>query len=208
MCGISCAITLRGHRPLCGGDRSTLSKTLDNSLETIKHRGPDANGQWISKNGRIGMLQHSSPMRSASTHVTNTTIVALGHNRLAIVDLNPDAEQPFHDPEGDVHAVVNGELYGHDEIREELSAKGYKFKSKCDSEIAIFLYKEHGLSFLSHLRGEFSLCLYDSKAQLFIAACDRYAIKPLYYTVHAGNLLVSLGFLKTYMSSASYCDAF
>jgi asparagine synthase (glutamine-hydrolysing) len=116
---------------------------------------------------------------------------ALGHNRLAIVDLTPEAEQPFHDTEGHIHAVVNGELYGHNEIREELRAKGYEFRSKCDSEIAIYLYKEHGLSFLAQLRGEFSLCLYDSKSQLFIAACDRYAIKPLYYTIHKGNLLVS-----------------
>jgi asparagine synthase (glutamine-hydrolysing) len=115
---------------------------------------------------------------------------ALGHNRLAIVDLNPEAEQPFHDTEGDVHAVVNGELYGYDETREQLSAKGYKFRSKCDSEIVVFLYKEHGLSFLTRLRGEFALCLYDSKTQMFVAACDRYAIKPLYYTIHKGSLLV------------------
>jgi hypothetical protein len=127
--------------------------------------------------------------------------LALGHNRLAIVDLNPEAEQPFHDPEGDVHAVVNGELYGYNEIREQLITKGYKFRSKCDSEIAIYLYKEYGLSFLSHLRGEFSLCLYDSKSQLFVAACDRYAIKPLYYTVHEGNLLVS----KRYTNNYRYC---
>ena len=123
-------------------------------------------------------------------HVTNST-TALGHNRLAIVDLNPEGEQPFHDIEGDVHAVVNGELYGYEAIREQLITKGYQFKSKCDSEIAIYLYKEHGLSFLSHLRGEFSLVLYDSKSQMVIAGCDRYAIKPLYYTIHEGSLLVS-----------------
>jgi hypothetical protein len=50
----------------------------------------------------------------------NSYHLALGHNRLAIVDLNPEAEQPFHDAEGDVHAVVNGELYGYNEIREQL----------------------------------------------------------------------------------------
>ena len=116
--------------------------------------------------------------------------VALGHNRLAIVDLNPEGEQPFHDSQGTVHAVVNGELYGYEEIRENLSREGYKFKSRSDSEIALALYKKHGLSFLSHLRGEFSLCLYDSLAQTFVAACDRYAIKPMYYTVVDGKLLV------------------
>jgi asparagine synthase (glutamine-hydrolysing) len=110
---------------------------------------------------------------------------------LAIVDLNPEGEQPFHDEDGNIHAVVNGELYGYEEIRDRLSRKGYKFTSRSDSEIALALYKEHGLSFLPHLRGEFSLCLYDSEAQIFIAACDRYAIKPMYYTIIDGKLLVS-----------------
>lgn len=54
MCGISCAVTLRGHHALCGG-RTALSKTLDESLNTIQHRGPDSNGQWISDNERVGM---------------------------------------------------------------------------------------------------------------------------------------------------------
>jgi asparagine synthase (glutamine-hydrolysing) len=89
-----------------------------------------------------------------------------------------------------VHAVVNGELYGYEAIREELSGEGYVFKSRSDSEIALALYKKHGLAFLQRLRGEFSLCLYDSRAQMFVAACDRYAIKPMYYTVLEGKLLV------------------
>lgn len=73
-----------------------------------------------------------------------------------------------------------------------MKKKGYRFVSQTDSEIALALYKEHGISFLSHLRGEFALCLYDSKAQLFIAVCDRYAVKPMYYTVHDGKILVSI----------------
>ncbi|EUC46178.1 hypothetical protein COCMIDRAFT_36138 [Bipolaris oryzae ATCC 44560] len=169
MCGITCAVALRGHGPLLAGDRAALSTTLEKSLDTIKHRGPDANGHWISEDCRV----------------------ALAHNRLAIVDLNPEGEQPFHDAEGTVHAVVNGELYGYEEIREELSREGYKFKSRSDSEIALALYKKHGMSFLEYLRGEFSLCLYDSLAKVVIAACDRYAIKPMYYTILDGKLLVA-----------------
>ncbi|KAF1847896.1 glutamine-hydrolyzing asparagine synthase [Cucurbitaria berberidis CBS 394.84] len=148
---------------------NVIAFLLNESLDKIKHRGPDAKGQWISKGQRV----------------------ALGHNRLAIVDLNPEAEQPFHDLDGNIHAVVNGELYGYEKIRDEMSLRGYQFRSKCDSEIAVALYKEYGLSFLSHLRGEFSLCLYDSQSQTFIAACDRYAIKPLYYTTSNGMLLIA-----------------
>jgi asparagine synthase (glutamine-hydrolysing) len=97
--------------------------------------------------------------------------------------LSPEAEQPFHSEDGRVHAVVNGELYDHDRIRTALQAKGHVFQSACDSEIVIALYAEYGLGFLSHLRGEFTLCLYDAHSQTFYAAVDRYSIKPLFYTV-------------------------
>ncbi|KAF2759253.1 asparagine synthase [Pseudovirgaria hyperparasitica] len=179
MCGISCAVTLKsatrnGRAAVYAQDhlateRTYLSDRLNESLEKIKHRGPDARGQWISDDCRV----------------------ALGHNRLSIIDLSPEAEQPFHDPEECIHVVVNGELYGHDAIREDLIRGGHSFKSQCDSEIVVALYKEHGLSLLSRLRGEFAFSLYDSRTKLFMAANDRYGIKPLYYTVQHGRLLVA-----------------
>ena len=116
----------------------------------------------------------------------------MGHVRLAINDLSEDGAQPFHDAEETIHAVVNGELYDHERIRQELTDKfGYIFKSHCDCEIVIALYKFYGLSFLSQLRGEFALCLYDSRTRYFIAARDRYGIKPLFYTVVEGRLLIA-----------------
>jgi asparagine synthase (glutamine-hydrolysing) len=75
--------------------------------------------------------------------------------------------------------VVNSELYEHDRIRAELKWKtGYKFKSRSDCEIVITLYEYYGMSFLSHLRGEFALCLFDERNQIFVAARDRYGTKP------------------------------
>lgn len=185
MCGISCAVAWRGSGPLYSS-RDMLNDTLDQSLDSIKHRGPDGKGKWISNDLRVGKL----PASNSQNYIAYSTTPALSHNRLAIVDLNPEAEQPFHDADNNVHAVVNGELYGYEKIMEDLRAKGHTFRSKCDSEIAVALYKEHGISFLSHLRGEFSLCLYDSKTKIIIAACDRYAVKPLYYTIVEGKLLV------------------
>ena len=106
--------------------------------------------------------------------------------------MSPDGEQPFHDPENTVHAVVNGELYDHDRIRQELiDTTGYKFRGHSDCEIVVALYKIHGTSFLSHLRGEFALCLYDSKTKFFLAARDRYGIKPLFWTIANGRLLIA-----------------
>lgn len=86
---------------------------------------------------------------------------------------------------------MNGELYGYESIRSSLIAKGHTFHSNCDSEIVIALYKEYGISFLAYLRGEFALSLYDSASQFFIAATDRYGVKPLFYTVVEGRLLVA-----------------
>jgi asparagine synthase (glutamine-hydrolysing) len=60
MCGIISAVTLRGHKPACG-DHESLSKAVDESLDTIKHRGPDSKGQWISEDGRVGMSDSYRP---------------------------------------------------------------------------------------------------------------------------------------------------
>lgn len=103
-----------------------------------------------------------------------------------------EGNQPFHTPDDTIHCVVNGEIYDHDRIREELIQEfGYKFKGHSDSEVVLALYKHYGLSFLSHLRGEFALCIYDEEQELFIAARDRYGIKPLFWTVVDGRLLVA-----------------
>ena len=116
----------------------------------------------------------------------------MGHVRLAINDLSPDGEQPFHSSDGYVHAVVNGELHEADAAREQLRKDtGYVFKGKSDCEIVIALYQLHGTSFLKYLRGEFALCLYDSRTKFFLAARDRYGIKPLFYAQHNRSLLVA-----------------
>lgn len=112
--------------------------------------------------------------------------------RLAINDLSSDGAQPFHDEDGVIHAVVNGELYDHEKIRASLALEyGVQFVGQSDCEIVVALYKHYGISFLSHLRGEFSLCLFDERTGFFLAARDRYGIKPLFYTISEGRLLVA-----------------
>lgn len=86
--------------------------------------------------------------------------------------------------------MVNGELYGYESYRTAL-ANEFEFRGHSDCEIVIALYQHYGLSFLSHLRGEFALILWDARRQLFFAARDRYGIKSLYYTVVDGRLLVA-----------------
>ncbi|KAI9692564.1 MAG: hypothetical protein M1822_006795 [Bathelium mastoideum] len=170
MCGISCIVALSGTPVPKRPEYTSLENDLRKSLNTIRHRGPDAIGTWSSRNKRVG----------------------LGHARLAINDLSPAGEQPFVDKDGVIAAVVNGELYDHESIRARLSEEtGVEFQSTSDCEIVIALYKRYGLSFLDHLRGEFALCLYDATQECFIAVRDRYGIKPLFYTIQNGRLLVA-----------------
>ncbi|KAI8639064.1 asparagine synthetase [Parasitella parasitica] len=141
---------------------------LDTALQYIHHRGPDSRGTYMSPDGRC----------------------ALGHVRLSIIDL-AGGQQPLGNTSGKIQSVVNGELYDFERIRDELQEKGHRFCTKSDSEIALHLYEEYDLGFLEHLRGEFALNIYDAKKNRFIAARDRYGIKPLYYTVFNGTLLVA-----------------
>lgn len=140
----------------------------------------------------------------------------MGHVRLAINDLTPDGAQPFHSSDRTIHAVVNGEFYDYEKIRHDLGRRAnYHFTSHSDSELVIALYSYYGLDFVHHLRGEFSCVLFDEPQQLFIAVRDRYGIKPLFWTVQQGRLLVAaeikafipLGWTKREWDVRSILDA-
>lgn len=119
-------------------------------------------------------------------------LLALGHARLAINDLSDFGIQPFHSNMDDIHVVVNGEIYLSDEEHDAEKLDDYhEFKGGSDAEVVIPLYQKYGIDFLSKLRGEFALILYDSKRQLCVAARDRYGIKPLFWTVLRNRLLLS-----------------
>jgi asparagine synthase (glutamine-hydrolysing) len=91
-----------------------------------------------------------------------------------------------------VHAVVNGEVYDYDNVRARISSiSDYPFKGRSDSELVVALYLIYGRSFLHQLRGEFSLVIYDERSRTFLAARDRYGIKPLFYTRQDGRILVA-----------------
>ncbi|KAE8420593.1 hypothetical protein BDV36DRAFT_281284 [Aspergillus pseudocaelatus] len=160
MCGISAFLSHTGEASSnkhFEAQAQHVAAELENSLNIVSHRGPDARGRWFSDDYQVG----------------------LGHVRLSIIDLSPSKNQPFHDETNSIHTVVNGELYDHKHYRAQLA------------KIVIALYKHYGLSFLSHLRGEFTFVIWDASRELLIAARDRYGIKSLYYTVFQGKLLVA-----------------
>ena len=171
MCGISCIVALEGRaRRSTQKDKDQIAGRLDASFETLRHRGPDSTGKWVSKDGRV----------------------ALGHVRLEINDLSPTGSQPLHSTDDTVHCVVNGEIYEYEKHRSDMQEKlDYQFQSTSDSELVLALYRYYGLSFLSKIRGEYSICLYDQERELFLAVRDRYGIKPLFWTIQDDELMVA-----------------
>jgi asparagine synthase (glutamine-hydrolysing) len=130
---------------------------LKKMTDAIAHRGPDGEGQWIEGN------------------------VGIGHRRLAIIDLSPAGHQPI--ITGDHRYVLsyNGEIYNYREIRSELEALGYWFRSQTDSEVVMNALAHWGPDALLKFNGMFGLALWDRKEQTLLLARDRYGIKPLYY---------------------------
>lgn len=111
----------------------------------------------------------------------------LGFHRLAIMGLDESGMQPF-ELDGS-YVVCNGEIYGYETIKKELSKK-YKFKSGSDCEILLPMYFEHGTDMFKMLDAEFALIIYDGRAGEYIAARDPIGIRPLYYGYDDGGVIV------------------
>ena len=111
----------------------------------------------------------------------------LAHNVvevLSVVDPEGGA-QPFVSEDGRTVLVLNGEIYNHDELRNELAQRGYPFRTRSDTEVLLRLYEEMGIACIGRLRGMFSFALYDHRERRLWVARDRIGVKPLYYVQHA-----------------------
>ncbi len=143
-----------------GDPSGCRSEVLASMTSTITHRGPDGEGMHLDE--RRGL--------------------AMGHRRLSIIDLET-GDQPIYSPDGQVTLTGNGEFYDFKRIRADLVCEGARFTTKSDSEIAIPLYRKHGLAFVEHLRGEFAFALFDEENERLVLCRDRFGIKPLYFRV-------------------------
>ncbi|MCK5844897.1 MAG: asparagine synthase (glutamine-hydrolyzing) [Victivallales bacterium] len=145
---------------MCGiaGCANIAPDGLRNALDALSHRGPDASGEWVGD------------------------AVALGHRRLAIIDLSSEANQPFANEDETIRLVANGEIYNFRELRGELQKVGHIFKSRSDSETLLHGYEEWGIDgLLERVNGMFAFAIHDSKTGLLHCARDRMGIKPLYF---------------------------
>jgi asparagine synthase (glutamine-hydrolysing) len=109
-----------------------------------------------------------------------------GHARLAVVDPE-NGKQPMTNADGTVWVTFNGEIYNYVELREELKAKGYHFKSRCDTEVLVHLWSEEGENMLGRLIGMFAFFLWDTRNQRGILARDRQGIKPCFIADYQGG---------------------
>lgn len=136
---------------------SVEQNVLDRMTDAVAHRGPDGRGTYIDRN------------------------VGLGHRRLAILDLSSAGAQPMHSDDGDIVLTFNGEIYNFQEERDVLIARGYRFRSRSDTEVLIKLYEEYGTGCLHRLRGMFAFALYDRRKRQLFCARDRVGEKPFKY---------------------------
>lgn len=132
-----------------------------------------------------GAIAHRGP---DDEHTHQEPGVALGARRLAIVDLS-GGRQPLCNEDGSVWVAFNGELFEYPELQRELSARGHRFSTRCDTELWVHLYEDHGPGMFDRARGQFAVSLWDRDDRTLILGRDRVGICPLYYTEADGWLL-------------------
>lgn len=144
------------------------SHQIEGMLEKIKHRGPNFRNY-------IQLFDDK---------------VWIGHARLSIIDLSADANQPMFDEQGQLCLSYNGEIYNYLELRQELSKKGFIFRTLSDTEVILAAYREWGIKCLDRFNGMFAFIIIDKERRTFFAARDRYGVKPLYYWKNSSSELL------------------
>lgn len=130
--------------------------TLQRMGNAIAHRGPD--GQGVFADGAFGLV----------------------HRRLAIIDLSPAGHQPMATEDGRYVMSYNGEVFNFQELRVELEALGWGFRSRTDSEVVLKAFAQWGPASLNRFNGQFAVAIWDKREQRLFLGRDRYGIKPLY----------------------------
>lgn len=152
---------------MCGiagivGIMPNKKQVVESMLQVQKHRGPDATHIWQDKD------------------------LCLGHNRLSIIDLNFNADQPMHSSDGRYTIVFNGEIYNYKELK--LQIKEYNFTTQSDTEVLLALFQLKGKEMLTDLNGMFSFAIWDKQTEKLFVARDRFGVKPFYYAFQNNNL--------------------
>jgi len=153
-----------GIAGIAGSPRRPVDEALLRTMnDALWHRGPDDDGYLVRDQ------------------------VGLAMRRLSIIDV-AGGRQPIHNEDKTVWVVFNGEIYNHDELREDLQQRGHQFYTRSDTETLVHLYEEYGDAGVARIRGMFAYALWDDRQTRLLLARDRLGIKPLYYGWHDGRL--------------------
>ncbi len=171
MCGIAAIVTLNGM--------SVDKLVLERMTSSLRHRGPDEGGTYIS--GPLGF----------------------GFRRLAILDLSIAARQPMVSDDGEVILVFNGEIYNYVELRRELLSLGHTFRSRGDTEVLLRAYLQWGMDCLTRLNGMWAFLIYDRHNNRIFGSRDRFGEKPLYYYRNR-NCVLFASEIKAIRASGEY----
>jgi asparagine synthase (glutamine-hydrolysing) len=148
-----------------GGSTRASEVMLRRMIEALRHRGPDDEGLYLD----------------------DTTGVGLSATRLSIIDV-AGGHQPLANERRTVWAVLNGEIYNHQQLRDLLRARGHVFATKTDTEVLVHLYEDYGPSLAHALEGMFAFAIWDAAERRLVLGRDRFGEKPLFYRQRRGRL--------------------
>src|SRR5215471_8781834 len=157
---------------MCGIVGAVSSEPVDSQLicqmrDRLIHRGADHGGVWLAADRRIGF----------------------GHRRLAIVDLTPDANQPFVSSDGRFIVTFNGEIYNFRPLRADLENRGARFRTNSDTEVLIEAFRQWGQECVERFAGMFAFAIWDTVERRLFCARDRAGEKPFYYATVRNSFL-------------------
>ena len=201
MCGIAGVIS-RGEQPI---DPRAVKRMCD----VLAHRGPDDAGYVFFVPGErpwgrgstwsnftdVAFRHHNEHLPVFGGDYCNAQFgsqqyaVGLGHRRLSILDLTHHGHQPMASGDRRYWIVHNGEIYNYRELRDDLEARGCRFRSNTDTEVILTLWEEHGPDCLEMLNGMFAFAIHDRFSNTITLARDRFGVKPLYFAAADGFLV-------------------
>lgn len=147
-------------------NKNIESHILQSMGDVIKHRGPDGYGCYHDQ----------------------STAVAIGNQRLAILDVK-HGQQPFFSDDKSIVVVQNGEIFNHVELSNSLNSAGFQCKTHCDTESILRLYERDGISGIDKLNGMFAIAIYDKNIDTLYLIRDRVGEKPLYFSNNDGRII-------------------
>ena len=186
MCGIVGMVSLNG-RPV---DTAALQRM--NDLQS--HRGPDGEG-FVLGWADAGRFQHAFMQKLAQWQPAATPRVALGHRRLAILDLSDRGLQPMSGADASTWIVFNGEIYNHAALRRELETAGHVYRTHSDTETIVHAYEQWGDECVHRFRGMFAFALYDRNRETLFAI-----LEPELAGARVLDLACGEGYLSRYLA--------